>query len=73
MDLVGGGADGRPPIAPLNPLDLKEPYIRVVPDGRVHVSMATKSKKHHRFITTLIWSTHFNMYGKSEENTLFTG
>lgn len=30
--------------AALNPLDLKEPYVRVIPDWRIHVAAGTRGK-----------------------------
>ena len=32
------------PAAPLNPLDIKQPDVRVVPDGRIQVAIATESE-----------------------------
>lgn len=31
--------------APLNPLDLKQPYVCVIPDWRIHVATATRVRE----------------------------
>lgn len=39
--------------AALNPLDLKEPYVSVIPDWRIHVAAGTRGKTNQTQAVTL--------------------